>query len=443
MKRKICLILVLCFIFAIAACAAPEATTPAEETPAATPEPTPAQEPEEPEEPDEPDEPDADRDPVVVYSRFIVTQDDPWFVALSDAVYEELGIVLEGVGAPTHFGDFMPVVTAMLAAGDSEMDIIHLDELLSISFASAGFLEPINDVMTPEVRAAFNPAVIETNVMFAGDAYLVPVNTNSMLFYVNKRMFEEAGLEYPTTGEEFLEAAIALTGDGVYGYGGAWLAAGPLYNEYIRWIRKYGGHPLDFTTPQARAGLQAMYDFIHVHGVTPSTTLANDLGMLNQKFVDGHYAMVWGWGGLFGIIGDDMGEEFDVAPMPTWETNYTVGAGWHMALNRFSTNQEAAKQVLSFMATDAGQRINVLSFDGTPARLETLTNPEVIGENQLLRILGEYAAAGSIVPRPTPVEVNEISTGVEPIVHMFLMGDITLDEAVEQSQNIIDSALGR
>ncbi|MGI6018231.1 MAG: ABC transporter substrate-binding protein [Marvinbryantia sp.] len=65
---------------------------------------------------------------------------------------------------------------------------------------------------------------VEETMNIDGDYYAIPYNNNINMVFFNKKMFDEAGLEYPQSGwtwEEFRETAIALTtGEGankVYG----------------------------------------------------------------------------------------------------------------------------------------------------------------------------------------------------------------------------------
>ncbi len=65
---------------------------------------------------------------------------------------------------------------------------------------------------------------VEETMNIDGDYYAVPYNNNINMVFFNKKMFDEAGLEYPKSGwtwEEFRETAMALTtGEGankVYG----------------------------------------------------------------------------------------------------------------------------------------------------------------------------------------------------------------------------------
>ena len=393
----------------------------------------------------EQDQPRTDFPPVVMYSRYFVTDDVPVLVKLREAIYEELGIIIEPMAAPTGFADMVPQITAMLAARSSDIDIMHIDELLTVSFAHSGFLAPIDDVMTPEIMAYFPSAIIETNVVHNGQAFVVPGHTGPMYFYINRALFQEAGIPYPPlTREEFIYAAQRLTGNGVYGYGAAWITGGMLYNDFIRWVYAHDGNPFDMNNPNTRAALQTMYDFLYYYEITPITVFGDDYNVANQRFADGQYGMMYAWASLYmnNVERFESGE-FMIAPVPTFETNHSISAGWKWGLSAFSENQEAARKVLSFLASAEGQRILTYSVDGTCVRMDVLNDPELIREKPLLGYLGQYAAAGSLRPRPMPVEVNEIMNGIEPILQMFLIRELSLEETAERVQSVIDNILSQ
>src|SRR5690606_22028102 len=82
----------------------------------------------------------------------------------------------------------------------------------------------IDDPDMPEFFSDVNPAMIESQ-MYEGSLYNLPFLWAASGIHYNKRLFDQAGLDYPTddwTLEDFLTAARAISalGDDIYGY--AW-----------------------------------------------------------------------------------------------------------------------------------------------------------------------------------------------------------------------------
>ena len=108
------------------------------------------------------------------------------------------------------------------------------DELPTMFFTSAdqiptlydlGLTEDLNNYMTDEDKALWTDGVIESGII-NGDLTYIPVSLQPTDIIYRIDRFEEAGLEIPTTWDEFIECAKALTkdtdGDGVvdqWGFG--------------------------------------------------------------------------------------------------------------------------------------------------------------------------------------------------------------------------------
>src|SRR5699024_1237645 len=57
-----------------------------------------------------------------------------------DLVKEKTGIIVEGILAPTNYSDVVTKLSSVLTAGDDSFDIVHVDELLGVTYSAAGYL---------------------------------------------------------------------------------------------------------------------------------------------------------------------------------------------------------------------------------------------------------------------------------------------------------------
>lgn len=377
---------------------------------------------------------------VVIYSRFCAETIWPQYVK---AVEAKTGVKLEGLAAPSNYSDLVPKVTAMLSSGDDSIDIVHLDELMGVSFIRAGYLEPLNEVMTSQVKQKYPADIINNIASYQGKVYLIPQDLSAMLLFVNKKMFKDAGLSYPKTEAEFMTVAKAFTKGDVYGYGASWSKGGQLFNDAIRWMNAYGGDYLNWTKDGSRKALQKMHDFVYKDKITPAAGLGDIYDALNQKFIDGKYAMVYQWPYLSGVMGDKFNKDFEIIAVPTFKTNKTIAAGWHMALNASSKNKGAAKEVLKYIASVEGQLWNTKFNDKSAAHADVLKDPKVIEQVPILGDIGKYLAAGSLAPRPMNAKINEIMDTTETTLHAYLSNQITLDECIAKGQKDLNRLLGK
>jgi multiple sugar transport system substrate-binding protein len=378
---------------------------------------------------------------VSVYSS-LASRDAKTWQALEKAVEEKTGIKLKGIDAPQNYPDLVSKVTVSLSSGGSNYDIIYLDELLTTTFKSAGFLEPINEVMEP-VKQNYSEAVLKSISMSDGKYYTVPITTDSMYLFVNKKMFADAGLKYPTNQEEFLDSARKLTKDGVYGYGGSWSKGGQLFNDAIRWTYAFGGDYLNWENPNTKAAFQQMHDFLYKDKVTGAAALGDTYDQMNQKMIDGKYAMVYQWSYLSGVMKDKFGKDFEVIPVPKFNTNQSLVAGWHMTLNKNSKQKDAAKEVLKFMASTEGQKIFLKFPQQTAGDQNVLKDPKVIEEVPFVKYIGQYSDAGSFKPRPMDKNINKLQDATEAALQAYLSNQISLEECMTRGQQAIKEIIGK
>ena len=70
---------------------------------------------------------------VTVYTRNVDMEGWQPFV---DLVKEKTGIIVEGVVAPTNYPDVVTKLSSILTAGDDSFDIVHVDELLGVTYST-------------------------------------------------------------------------------------------------------------------------------------------------------------------------------------------------------------------------------------------------------------------------------------------------------------------
>jgi maltose-binding protein MalE len=133
---------------------------------------------------------------------------------------------------------------------------MYIDELMSVGFSQAKFLEPLDDVMTPEVAANYAEDVVKNISSFNGKIYTVPGDTQPMFFFVNKDMFKEAGVKIPTTEAEFMAAAKAFTKDGNFVTELLGPTEASCYTTRYAGCTHHGGDYLDWKLPVRGRGFR-------------------------------------------------------------------------------------------------------------------------------------------------------------------------------------------
>lgn len=101
--------------------------------------------------------------------------------------------------------------------GGSPPDLAHQHPF---AMANQGLAQPMDDVWDEWGKEdEFLPGAID-NVTWEGNKYGVPIDINTTFYLYNKEMFEEKGLEPPTTLEDLTEVSkeVAESDEGRYGF---------------------------------------------------------------------------------------------------------------------------------------------------------------------------------------------------------------------------------
>ncbi|MGP3910067.1 sugar ABC transporter substrate-binding protein [Nonomuraea sp. 10N515B] len=165
-------------------------------------------------------------------------------------------------------------------------------------FAISGNARSLQDFVDRDGQAMgfpsdWQPVTVERN-SYQGKVYGVQLHFTCNTLLYNKAMLRDAGVEVPTTWEEFLAAAQKLTKDGVYG-----VALNQDYTYVWPWLNQAGVTPYDpqtgkVMTPMedAVAALQFQADLVHKHKVAPVPVSSTDYSGPQKLFSAKRAAMI-------------------------------------------------------------------------------------------------------------------------------------------------------
>jgi trehalose transport system substrate-binding protein len=239
------------------------------------------------------------------------------------AVEEVLGMFRDQTGAEVKLtavtaADLPQKLQVEVDSGNHTIHLFAKDNLALATLVDQGLVEDLSDVEIPE-------GVVEALIpeQFDGVQYFLPYRPNVRVTYVNNGRFEEAGVEPPTTVDEFISVAEALK-QAAGGQPKVTLSlasqpdTGPLGVTISEWIVSYGGNPLllndegsvqAFTTLQqlwqdeliARESLQAKFDteVDYLQGETAwlATNWPFTTAELSAQGLLGEFPVAEGWAG--------------------------------------------------------------------------------------------------------------------------------------------------
>ena len=111
---------------------------------------------------------------ITVYTAAI--NEDEYGQAFKKLVEENLDFKVNFEAEPLLYADTVNKATTMLASGDDSVDVYFIDEIMQLSFMSADFLEPIDDVITEEDLNEFMDGYADKFLKKDGHVYGVPAD---------------------------------------------------------------------------------------------------------------------------------------------------------------------------------------------------------------------------------------------------------------------------
>ncbi len=321
-------------------------------------------------------------------------QNEPWA-----RVYEEdiakftalhPGVTIELESFP--YTDFQSKLQTSLISGNGA-DIFVIFGSWAAEYMPTGALSKVPDDLAALMDEDFYPSA-KGGFTYEGAYYGLPWEYNieygGML--VNKKLFEERGLSYPTTWEELEKISdevsvrngeiMDMRGFEFVGYDG-------VTNLFLSMILSNGGQYLkedgvsvDFTTPEAVEAMTRMVDYVktrewtNMDGITNPTEGAFYALYKDAAFMD----MIGPWAVSVGVenYGLEYGTDFDYILMPqhSKENRFAAETGWGCVVSEKSPQKELAWEFLRFMAEPENMMAHNIGCAQLPASKSVAESPE-------------------------------------------------------------------
>ncbi len=327
-------------------------------------------------------------------------------------------------------------------AGYVRQDVLRSTDDL---FASGGGTLPDED---------FKTELLE-RLEFDGTRYGVPLDNLGWGVWINRELFEAAGLDpdvQPTSGEELIEMARQLTLDENGNHPGdpdfdvnnvvQWgITVSNPKNLYQSVLWQYGGDIFNGTDAMLDedAALQAgqyLYDLIHVEQVSPPPSGFNVL----QAFGAGQLAILpYGTWGLNFM--KDSGLDWDVWPMvqmgPEKATRMSSHV-LHMPDGLGGEQLDAAKRLITYLSDNGA---TWATSGQVPARFSVQDNLDPEEDRAVIVFADAFREQGRLeTPHPGK---DEIAASWEPEIGGSWDGVTTVEEALSTANERVQDVLDR
>jgi len=300
---------------------------------------------------------------------------------------------------------------------------------------------------------------VETGSYGGDKLYLIPgVHSGSCIMFYRQDLFDAAGLSVPTTWEEYLAAAEALTTDEVAG--NAMIGANDVSLFLVDWYTRFitmGGQltsgdkndqtlNTNFTSDPAVRALQHMIDCLPY---APSAVTSYGFTESLDAFASGRVAMMVFWSTIGGslydpeasTVSDAVGDA--LVPADSGQTPQAIRGGWGLGIpkNLPDRNKDVAWHFLTYLTSKEFEKYQVGTYQTDPNRASTFIDPELVTQLPHLPVAGEAAESARILEIANIPEVFEIVGAAAREFNLALTGTQDATTACQKVQEASEAIL--
>ncbi len=214
-----------------------------------------------------------------------------------------------------------------------------------------------NTVITPEeFKKSYFP-VVQNDVVLNGGIYGIPQGIETLSLFVNKEIFDAAGIQVPQTWDQFIRSAKALTVKDQTGkIRTAGAAVGTFDNiqhapDIISLLFLQNGVDLQ-KLPDYRASIADALIFYTAFTKESDNVWDGSMNNSVAAFANGEVAMIFGYSwDIFAMKATNPNVVFEVHPVPNLPgKNTTVASYWVNGVSSKTKNQKEAMLFMQYLA---------------------------------------------------------------------------------------------
>jgi multiple sugar transport system substrate-binding protein len=342
-----------------------------------------------------------------------------------------------------------------LEGASPTFDVLMLDVIWVPEFAQAGWLLDLSPWVTREELAPHFPAAVAA-ATWGGRVWGLPWNMNVGVVYYRADLLAKYGLTPPRTWEELAEQAQRIRAGERDGRLDGVLWQGKQYEGLVCNVLEHfwgegtvllgdDGRVLPHVD-RAEEALTFMRGLIE-RGVSPGWVTAGDEELTRRPFGDGRAVFLRSWPyalDLFEAADSPVRGRVGIAALPG-HAGAAVGAGttggFHLAVNRRTRYQEAAVELVRYLAGEPAER--ALTAAGValyPTRMALYHEPEIVRLRPHMPRFHDLMLAAR--PRPVTPYYLMLSTTVQPEFSAALVAVKTPRQALEHARHRLEYMLG-
>jgi len=309
----------------------------------------------------------------------------------------------------------------------------ELGKMGDVRVNGAPILEDLGAHFTPVQKQAYALSALAP-MRVKNRLLALPASGGSLALVYNKRLFDEAGLAYPSenwTTDDFLSAAKTLSSGEVKGI------TVPLKWSYwlLPFLSGFGGPLFDNETPLFASashaeGLDFYLDLDRVYGVAAPSSSPEVMTTTFQReraamVIDG----VWNYQTYV-----DAGIDIGVAPLPrvskTGQRMRPLGSYFGWAMSKTASNKIRAAELIEWLSSASVQKRLALEANVTPSAAALANDVDV----QSSPVYGFMRQSQYTETIPTNRGSSQIYLQLDTALELVSSGELTAAEAMRQAQ---------
>lgn len=309
------------------------------------------------------------------------------------AFTEKTGITVNVTEVP--YGEAHQKLLLSVRQGQGQYDVAQFDNTFLAPFGAAGTMQPLDAWIAASAEYDISDFAQgqQDYGKFDGQTLGLTLSTEPMILWYRTDIFEELGLEVPTTWEEYAAAAQAIQASGRAS--GNILGWGPNSSWwFMTLVWSFGGSLYDadlnptVNSPEAVAAVTFFRDML-AHAPEGAISATGD--DVTNKFLSTDIGMMVQYSGYWGMALDPNSNmhtgRIGTAKMPAGAVDITHLAGWNIGIPADAQNPEAAWQFLEFVLGRSNAKAYLMAGAAAIGRNSISSDPELLALHPYLPLL--------------------------------------------------------
>lgn len=339
------------------------------------------------------------------------------------------------------------------SSGKDSYDAIGFDYSWMKQYIDSGYLLSLNDMAAKQADLIDMPDFVPAYVNWAtvdGQQYALPWFGAVYMLYYRTDLLEQAGVEVPTTWDEYIAAAKTVQEKtGVTGTTFIGKRDDPLLDEYWSVAWSYGAQianeDLTTSTMDSPEAVEALKVWSQVLPYAPKDALAADWPAAAASFSAGKTAMMINFSDTSDAL---IAPESQVAGKvgfaalpagPTGKSTPNLG-GWGLGVSSQSKNQQAAFDFIAW-ATAAAQQQAGLANGGSANRESVLSDPA--NQKQFPYFPAALENYKNAIYFPVTQHWVDWEAAMAPPLSSALSGQVSLEDGVAQASQRLQAEMDK